>query len=409
MAQTPGTARARRQRPARLGRRDARVPAAVLVLHRASSSRSSSARRSHAFVDGHRQRRRLPGRPRLRGCCCSARCSCTSSRTRSRPAPSGRRRPHIVLDLWGGHTAFAEEIRHARPQHRRRGRRAADQRRARRGLRRCSRRLATGRRGRPRRPAACSRSPTASSPCSTRLPGLPLDGGRVLEGVVWAVSRRRGPRARVAGRLDRAGGRRRRRRVVRRPAPALRLPAGRHHRGLVARDRAGCSGTGPPGRSGYARFRRAAQAVAVGPAHAARGHASRRPRASPTRGPPPTPSAPYPPATGVVAPEPLVVVLDGYGNPAGIVDEAAAAAVPPERAGAGAGRLGRPRPAAARRSTPQLAGEDLLARAAATRPPRSTRSSTAAGSSGCSTGATVGRDGRARADAGGGRLDSRRP
>ena len=234
----------------------------------------------------------------------------------------------IVLDLWGGHTAFAREmpgpwrsvaVAVAGP--------------ATNGLLAVLAGLAwsTTERG--------SVSWVVASLLTTSnglvavlnaLPGLPLDGGRVLEGLVWGLTGSRSRGTVVAGRAGQ---------VVALGVVAFFVvrPV------LLGRGLSPLSAVwsvaiawmlwqGATGAVRYARFRRAAQSVVAGrlmrPAVAVSGAAS----VSDVR----AVLHPYLPragATGPVPPPPLVVVLDGYGRPAGVVDEAALAAVPPERSG----------------------------------------------------------------------------
>jgi hypothetical protein len=190
------------------------------------------------------------------------------------------------------------------------------------------------------------------------LPGLPLDGGRVLEGVVWAVSRSRTTGTVAAGRIGQAVA------VAVVAWFVVRPFALGYQPGVITIVWSLAIGwmlwRGATGSIRYARFRRAAEDVSVGrlmrPAVTVSGAASVADARAAVHA-----VRPYPPVTGVVPPEPLVVVLDGYGNPVGIVDETAAAAVPPERAGlVQVASVGRGLPPLV--LSPQLTGEDLLSR-----------------------------------------------
>jgi Zn-dependent protease len=262
----------------------------------------------------------------------------------------------IVLDLWGGHTAFSEEIRTP-------GRSILV--------------AAVGPLTNGLLAVVCGVLATVATDGGVvrgvllmlaytngfvavlnALPGLPLDGGRVLEGVVWAVSRSRTTGTVAAGRIGQAVA------VAVVAWFVVRPFALGYQPGVITIVWSLAIGwmlwRGATGSIRYARFRRAAEDVSVGrlmrPAVTVSGAASVADARAAVHA-----VRPYPPVTGVVPPEPLVVVLDGYGNPVGIVDETAAAAVPPERAGlVQVASVGRGLPPLV--LSPQLTGEDLLSR-----------------------------------------------
>ena len=162
------------------------------------------------------------------------------------------------------------------------------------------------------------------------LPGLPLDGGRVLEGLVWALTGSRTRGTVVAGRAGQVVA------VAVVGWFVVRPVLQGYGTSVLSLVWSGAIAwmlwQGATGAVRYARFRQAAQSVVVGrlmrPAVAVSGVAS----VSDVR----AVLHPYLPragASGPVPPPPLVVVLDGYGRPAGVVDETALAAVPPERSG----------------------------------------------------------------------------
>ena len=152
------------------------------------------------------------------------------------------------------------------------------------------------------------------------VPGLPLDGGFLLEAAVWAVTKNRHTGT-VGGRVGGPRGRRRRVRLGARaaaragpPAGDLRRRLGRAHRRvpLVGRLRGGPRRPHPEGRR---------------PHHASPPSAAGR-RGSGT----PSPSrTPRPLAAAAGAEE--VVILSPDGRPAAYVDRAAAASVPADAAG----------------------------------------------------------------------------
>jgi Zn-dependent protease len=181
------------------------------------------------------------------------------------------------------------------------------------------------------------------------LPGLPLDGGRVLEGVVWALTRSRTTGTLVAGWAGR---------VV-----AVVVVLWLLGRPFVEGNRPGLvavvwvlfvasmlwQSAGQAIR--YAGWRRVAAFVSAGrlmtpavPVPSSASVADARAAAMTSRGAPAT-----------------VVVLDIYGRPAGVVDEAAFASVPPERAGlVPVSAVARTLPQVL--LSPDLSGEDLVAR-----------------------------------------------
>ncbi len=190
------------------------------------------------------------------------------------------------------------------------------------------------------------------------LPGLPLDGGRVLEGLVWAATRSRTTGTVVAGRLGQVVAVGLVVWFVVRPY-ALGEPLS-----LVSLVWVGAVAwmlwQGATSAIRYAAWRRAAAGVVAGRLM--------------------TPAVPLP-ATASVADArallsraaedgaaPLLVVLDPYARPAAVLDAAALAAVPSERAGLV------PASAAARGLPPvqldaDLAGDELLSRLDATPAP----------------------------------------
>ncbi|WP_088319023.1 site-2 protease family protein [Kineosporia sp. R_H_3] len=263
----------------------------------------------------------------------------------------------IVLDLWGGHTAFSEEIRTpgrsilvAGVGPLTNGALAVV----------CGLLAAVATDGGVVRGILLMLAYTNGFVAVLNaLPGLPLDGGRVLEGIVWALSRSRTTGTVVAGRIGQAVA------VLVVAWFVVRPLAQGYQPGVITVLWSAAIGwmlwRGATGSIRYARFRRAAQDVVVGrlmrPAVTVSGAAS----VADARAAVHAVRPPSPPATGVVPPEPLVVVLDGYGNPVGIVDETAAAAVPPERAGlVQVASVGRGLPPLV--LSPHLSGEDLLAR-----------------------------------------------
>lgn len=188
------------------------------------------------------------------------------------------------------------------------------------------------------------------------LPGLPLDGGRVLEGVVWGLTGSRTRGTLVAGRAGQvvAVG------VVAWfvARPVLQGYSLSPVSAVWSLAIAWMLWQGATGAVRYARFRRAAQTVVAGrlmrPAVAVSGVASVSDVRALLHA-----HQPHPGATGPVPPPPLVVVLDGFGRPAGVVDEAALAAVPPERSGLVAvGSVARALPAVTLPSG--LGGEELV-------------------------------------------------
>ena len=150
------------------------------------------------------------------------------------------------------------------------------------------------------------------------LPGLPLDGGRVLEGLVWRVAGDRNAGTLFAGwsgRVVAVGV------AIWVVYPWLRGEA----RGLATVIWmllvAGLLWQGAGGAIALARWRRRS------------GLASVRDLLRPAVAVPSTATVAAARAAAVAGNASAAVVLDVYGRPAGVVDEAAVATVPPERAG----------------------------------------------------------------------------
>ena len=110
----------------------------------------------------------------------------------------------ITLELLGGYTEMDRDA--PEPPGRpagvagRAGRVAGARRRGRAGRGRCCRTARW-----PTSSPSSSPPATSSSPCSTSLPGLPLDGGRALRAGVWAITKDRHRGTEVAGWVGRGG------------------------------------------------------------------------------------------------------------------------------------------------------------------------------------------------------------
>ena len=233
----------------------------------------------------------------------------------------GQQPREFVLTLWGGHTAFggvSPTPADAAPHRRRRPDR---QPRARAGFFAF---LRSARRARTAWSGCCS-GPGAVSNAFVGLfnliPGLPLDGGWVLEAAVWAVTKNRHTGT-VVGRL---GGSRRRRRRARVGARACRSCSGRQPE---ISDVVWAALIGAFLWSG----------ASVGGAR--RPHAEGRPAASPLAsvgrravGVGHTDSLAHAGAVAAAAGAEEVVILSPDGRPAAYVDRAAAASVPADAAG----------------------------------------------------------------------------
>jgi Zn-dependent protease len=255
----------------------------------------------------------------------------------------------IVLDLWGGHTAFAREVPTA-------GRSilVAAVGPLTNGLIAALAFLALG----SVRPGGVAEVLALLLAWSNgfvavlnALPGLPLDGGRVLEGVVWAATGARTTGTSVAGwcgRIVAVG-------VV---GWLVGLPLVRGQR---------------PGVVTVVWVLAVAWMLWQGASQAIRYAGWLRIAASVNAGRLMTPAVTVP-STATVAdaraashtqpadrPVPCVVVLDIYGRPAGVLDDAAFGSVPPQRADlVGVGAVARTLPQVQLR--PDLSGEELVAR-----------------------------------------------
>lgn len=252
---------------------------------------------------------------------------------------------HIVLDLWGGHTAFAEEV--PRPGHS----------------------ILVAVVG-PATNAALAVVAWLCLPVVptggvtellvralmwanllvavfNALPGLPLDGGRALEGVIWAATGRRETGTLAAGWIGRAV-------AVALVLWALVVPFALGGQPSLTSAIwllliAGLLWQGASQAIALARWRRRAPSLTVA--------GLVRPAVTVPAGATTADAVSLAREAGVAD----VVLLDVYGRPAGLLDSAAAASVPPERAGSV------PVSAVARAIAPDaavphaLVGEDLIA------------------------------------------------